>query len=234
MNDKLAQEILDKIVGQIFGYKNPYTLEEFRQKFLFDVRLPSEVNDSITGENTWAQSVNPTKFIMMANSHDQDKIPFADFIPPARKMDSIEDILAAWNEINYTVTERYVDSLNVAECDNVYESENVFRSQDIHYSKNIIFSDGARRSEFVAGSQRSNAMSYSIKVEDSTNITNSFSVSWCGNITNSMFIHDASDLFECIFCSHMRGKKYCIANIQLEEAEYFRLKKMIITWILNT
>lgn len=233
MNKQQAQQILDKIIAQIFDYKNPYSLEQFQQKFLFDVRLPMEVADSITGEKTWAQSINPAKFITMDNSHNENA-PFTDFTPPPRSMNTLEDILAAWNEINYTVTERQVESLNVLESDNIYRSENIYRSQDIEDSKNIIFSDGARKSEFVAGTQRSNTLSHCARVEDSTNCSNSFSISWSGNITNSLFLHDCSDMFESMFCSHTRGKKFCIANSQMEKAQYFKLKKLVIEWILST
>lgn len=40
MDKKQAQLILDKIVGQIFGYKNPYDLDSFQSKFAFDIILP--------------------------------------------------------------------------------------------------------------------------------------------------------------------------------------------------
>ena len=58
-----AQYILDKVIGQITGFQNPMTVEQFMTKYAFDVRLPSPVNDSTTGEITWAQSTNPSKFI---------------------------------------------------------------------------------------------------------------------------------------------------------------------------
>lgn len=37
MNAQEAKVIVDKIVGQVFGYQNPLTLEQFMQKFAFDV-----------------------------------------------------------------------------------------------------------------------------------------------------------------------------------------------------
>lgn len=40
MDSKIAQATLDKIIGQIFGYQNPFTLEQFQAKYAFDVRLP--------------------------------------------------------------------------------------------------------------------------------------------------------------------------------------------------
>lgn len=32
MNSEGAKEILDKVVGQVFGYRNPYSLGQFQQK----------------------------------------------------------------------------------------------------------------------------------------------------------------------------------------------------------
>lgn len=42
------------------------------------------------------------------------------------------------------------------------------------------------------------------------------------------------DLYECIFCSHIANKRFCIANMQFEEEEYYEIKKAIIEWILNS
>lgn len=230
MDESAAKVLLDNIIGQIFGYKNPLTLEQFRQKFAFDVRLPQQVNDSTTGQATWTQSVNPSKFITTENAWnrlDWDQ-------KPPRQFDSIQDILAAWNEVNYTATERHLDSINIGESDNIYSSENVYRSQDISGSKNILFSDGVNDSESVAACQRSKGLSYCARVEDSNSTSNSFSVIWSKKIVNSYFIEDCGDMFECMFCSHVSNKKFCIANIQFEEAEYRRLKDMVLRWILTS
>lgn len=227
-----AQKMLDKIFGQIFGFQNPYSLEQFLQKHAFDVRLPLQVFDSTTGEETWAQSANPSKFVRFENTINNPNLVGNDWMLPKQSINSMEDILAIWNQINYTATERTIDSVNVHESDNIYESENVFRAQDISGSNNILFSDGVTKSEFVAASQRSSSLSYCIRTEDSKESSNSFAVSWSSRVQNSMFIHDARDLYECLFCSHLSSRKYCIANMQYEEKEYFRIKKMVIEWIL--
>ena len=39
MDSQQAQAVIDTIIGEIFGFKNPFTLEQFQQKFAFDVRL---------------------------------------------------------------------------------------------------------------------------------------------------------------------------------------------------
>lgn len=229
MNSPDAQATLNKIIGQIFGYKNPYTLEQFLQKFAFDVRLPVQVNDMTSGETTWAQSVTSGKFITFKNtfkyaqSFEQEKQP----------INSVEDILKIWEKFNFTSTERYEDCINVAESDSITKCENVFRSLDVHQSKNILFCDGVMQSEYVVGSQRSISLNYCAKVDDSRACSSSFSVNWCNNIVNSLFISDCHDMYECMFCAHTSSKRFCIANMQFEETEYQKIKDMVVRWVLT-
>jgi hypothetical protein len=230
MTSTEAQSILDKIMGQVFGFQNNLKLDQFMQKYAFDIRLPQEVYDSTTNEPTWTQAVNPTKFIAVANAwarEDWDKLP-------DRPLETIEEIIDAWNEVNFTATERYLDSLNVAASDNIYSSENIYRSQDVSNSKNVLFSDGIVNSEFIAAGQRSNSSVYCIRIEDSKECSNSFSVVWSKKVVNSFFIQDCSDMYECMFCSHVNNKKYCVANRQLQEEEYRKVKEMVIRWTLTS
>lgn len=233
MNSDIAKELLDKIVGQVFGYQNPFTLEQFLAKYAFDVRLPQKVQDSVTGEDTWAQSINPSKFMTKANTMKAGINADGDWMLPTREVTGLADILAIWNETNYMSTERAIEAIDIAESDNIYNSEKIFRSQDVHFSKNILFSDTARKSENSAAIQRSNNVSYSIRVEDSTDIDHSFGIIWSGKITKSFFIQDCFDMYECMFCSHVASKKYCIANMQFTEEEYMKYKDLVIKWILT-
>ena len=231
-----AKEVLDKIVGQVFGYQNPLTLDQFVQKFAFDVRLPQPVVDAIDGKTTWAGSINPARFVRMENARNIEiagASAATDYLRPKRPLNSIEDIMSAWNEINLTTTERQNDSLNVAESDHVNHSENVFRSQDVQKSKNVLYSDGVYDSEFVVASQRSINLSFCIRIEDSGECTNSFGISWSGNITNCFFMHDTGDMQDSMFCTNIKGKRFCIANMQYEEEEYKAIKDIVMRWILT-
>lgn len=230
MDAKAAQDILDKIIGQIFGYKNPLTLQQFQQKFAFDVRLPQQTNDMTTGQVTWTQSPNPTRFMTVENIFASETMWEK---PSKKELNTIQDVLAAWSEVNITAAERYLDSMNVSESDNIYGSENVYRSLDVHGSKNVIFCDAAITSEYVAAVQRSNNLTFCARVEDSKMCSNSFSVIWSQKIVNSYFIEDCSDMQDCMFCSHTRGKQYCIANMQYTEEEYRRIKDLVVRWILT-
>ena len=227
-----AKEVLDKIVGQIFGYKNPYTLDQFQEKYTFDVRLPAQVSDSTTGEITWASSTNPTKFIKLENAKKRAEID--DFMLPKRELGDMQSILQAWSETNYTATERNLESINIHESDCCYSCENVYRCQDCNASKNILFSDGIREgTEYAAAIQRSHNCTYCIRIDDSQNCSNSFNVSWSNKVSDSLFINDCFDVSDCIFCSHIAGKRFCIANMQYEEEEYKKIRDMVVRWILT-
>lgn len=232
MTSQEAKAVLDKIVGQVFGYQNPYTLEQFMQKFAFDVRLPSEVHDSTTGETTWASSTNPTKFMTLTNTREYMKE--TEFMLPKRPLNNIQDILTAWSETNFTATERQIESLNVHESDCIYNCENVYRSQDCNRSKNVLFTDSGHDCENIVAIQRTKNSTNCIRVDDSQNVSNSFSVSWSNKVTNSFFINDCFDVTDCMFCSHIAGKRFCVANIQLEESEYRKLEAEVKKWILTS
>lgn len=225
-------ELLDKICANVFGYKNPFTPDEFMQKFGFDIRLPQRVNDSTDGSPTWAQSTNPTKYITVENARKRNDVD--DWMIPKRPLNSMEDVLAAWAETNFMTTERQIESLDVYESDNVYNSQFVYRSTDVHHCKNIFACNAVSKLEYAACSQRSNTCTYSIRVEDSIECSNSFNIIWSGKISNSLFMNDCFNMSDSMFCSHMAGKRFCIANMQFEEEEYRRIRKMVVEWVLTS
>lgn len=230
MDDQIAKALLDKIVGQVFGYQNPFSLDQFAAKFAFDVRLPQQVYDTTTNEPTWASSVNPAKFIKQETSRN---LPEDYYVKPKRPINSIQDILTYWSETNDMTTERMIDSINVAKSDDVRFSENVYRSQNIESSKNIMFTDGSIGAEFLAASQRSQYSNFCIRLEDSNSCSNSFGVTWSNKISNSMFIQDCANMQDSMFCSHMNSKRFFIANMQYEEAEYYKIRDMVVRWVLT-
>ena len=232
MDKKEAKLIADKIFISIFEKKNPFTMEEILSKFAFDIKLPGKVLDSLTGEETWAESINPTRFITQKNMEKYDKQH--GWIIKKREINSLEDVIKKKKKINYTTTERIYNSINVAESDTIYNSENIYRSLDCRECKNTIFSDGCSNSEFIIASQRTGKSSYCIRVDDSGSCMNSYNVICSAKISNSFFIQDCNSLYECMFCSHISNRRYCIANMQFEEDEYFEIKKQIVNWILSS
>lgn len=232
MSDEKAIEIINKIFKNVFEKNCKDSLDKILEKFAFDIKLPKEVRDSVTNEVTWADSVNSGKFITLENMQRKDEKD--GWMLEKRQVNNLEDIVRIWNSINLTTTERVYDSENVSKSDTIYRCENIYRSTDCSDSKNMIFCDSCGSSEFLLASQRSGSSSFCIRTDDSKDCSNSYNVVCSNKIMNSLFIQDCFDLYECIFCSHIASKKYCIANMQFDEEEYFLIKKSIIDWILNS
>lgn len=231
MNDTIALEIINKIFNNVFGENNKYSLDIILEKFAFDIKLPKNVKDSTTNEDTWADSINSGRFITNKNMQKRDAID--GWMIPKQKINNLQELIDVWNTINYTTTERVYDSINVIKSDTIYRCENVYRSTDCNDCKNMIYCDSCGNSDFLLASQRSGTCNFCIRCDDSKNCSNSYNVVCSNKIMNSLFIQDCYDLYECIFCSHIASKKYCIANMQFEEQEYYEIKKLIIKWILN-
>ena len=228
MNEKQVKKLIDQVFIGIFDEKCGQTIDDFMKKFAFDIKLPVMVYDSTTNEETWAGSYNSTRFITFDNEEARE-----DWMLPKRNVESIDDIIEVWRETNFTTTERNFNSVNVAQSDTVYESENVWRSTCCTKCKNVAFCDSCISSEYLLASQRSTSCSYCLRTDDSINCSNSYNVICSNKISNSLFIQDSSSLHECMFCSHLVNKRYCIANMQFEKEEYFQWKKAVIDWILS-
>lgn len=231
MNEKVAKEILDNIVKQVFGVENPLSLQQMVDKFAFDLNLPIKVVDSTDGSETWSSSSTATKFTKMDNARNNGNN--FDGLYATQPIKDLSDLLAKWQHINLITTEFALDSINYAESDLVIGSENVFHSRDINRSKNVLFSDTVSDSEFVFASQGSMQVTYCIRDESSIRCTNSFGTTRSADLTNCIMMHDCGDMQDSMFCSNMNGKRFCIANMQFDEAEYRRLHKQVVQWILT-
>lgn len=232
MNDNSTLIIIDKIFKTVFNKDNPFNLEEILEKFAFDILLPKQVNDSITNEITWADSINSSKFITLSNMEKKDSS--TGWMLEKREINNLQELLDIYNSINLTTTERVYDSINVSKSDTIYRCSNVYRSTDCSDSKNIIYCDSCGNCEYVLASKRTSSSDFCIRVDDSISCSNSYNIICSNKISNSFFIQDCFDLYECMFCAHISSKRYCIANMQFEEDEYYEIKRTIIEWILSS
>lgn len=231
MTEKQCKQILDEIFMEIFEEKCLLTIEQVLSEFAFDIKLPNKVIDAVDGKETWASSINSNKYISQKNMEKYDN--YKGWMRPKKEIKSLDEILKIWNNINYTTTERYYDSINISKSDTIYSCENVYRSQDCRLCKNIIFTDSCANSEYIIACQRSSNLSNCIRVDDSNNCSNSYSVVCSAKISNSYFIQDSNSLHECMFCSHISNRRYCIANMQFDREEYMHIKSVIIKWIVS-
>lgn len=224
--------IINKIFKAVFLVDNRYSLDDIYKKYAFDIKLPRKVHDKYTYEETYTDFDNATNFITKDNMENLDSSK--GFMMEKRDFNSLEELINTWEEINTITTERCYNSTYVSKSDTIYDSSYVYNSTNCSNCKNIVFCDGCGRSEFLLASQRSGNCIFSIRVDDSNNCSNSYSVICSNKISNSLFIQDCFNLDECMFCSHIANKKYCICNMQYEKDEYFAIKKIIIEWIVNS
>lgn len=232
MNEVKARDLVNKIFNNVFLVNCNFSLEEILEKFAFDLKLPKKVYDSTTNEETWADSINSGRYITLTNMEKRDAKE--GWMLEKKEISGLDELIEIWNSINLTTTERVYDSINVSLSDTIYRCENVYHSTDCSDSKNLIYCDSCGNSEFMLASQRTGSSNYCIRCDDSVNCSNSYNVICSNKVINSFFIQDCFDLYECMFCSHIASKKYCIANMQFEKEEYFYLKKIIVEWIINS
>ncbi len=231
MTNLKTKEIVNYIFKDIVGQDNKLPLDKLKKKFAFDIPVASKVTCALSGEDTWSFSGEGEMIASqkaIANRFKKDE-----WIRKPQLINSMDDVIKAWKEVNYITGEKYINSKEVSESDSVYNSISVYQSVSVFDSKNIIFSYKIFDSNYMLACRDSSSCQLGIRVKESIYCTSCFEVSWSNKVSRSMFIHDGLDLSECLFSSHLRSKKYCIANMQFEKDEYFRIKKMVIDWILK-
>ncbi|HBA37880.1 MAG TPA: hypothetical protein DCY94_04075 [Firmicutes bacterium] len=220
-----------KIFKNIFGREVDFDLDTIKKRYAFDVVLPKEVIDSSSGEVTYTAAANSKTYMTNDNATKRDMSE--GWMVPKEDLHSLEDVVRAWEKTNAMTTERNYDSENVLKSDTIYNCQNVYCSMDSSRSKWLIFCDSCHDSEDLIASSRSVRSNSCIRCDDSQNCANSYGVICSNKISNSLFIQDCFDLYECMFCSHIASKKFVIANMQFEEDEYYQIKKFIVDWILG-
>lgn len=232
MNEQDAFLLAQNILLAVFQKKTNESLEKIQEKYAFDAKLPYEVKDSVTGETTWADSINYEKYITATNSLKKETEN--GWKRKKETLRSFADILKHWNEINYLTTQRVYDSENVSKSDTIYRCHNVYHSVNCNDSSNIVFCNGVSFCENTLASSRTIRCTNSIRVDDSSNCSNSYNVVCSNKISNSLFIQDCSNMDECMFCAHISNCHFYICNMPFEEEEYYAIKKVIVNWILNS
>lgn len=232
MNEKLASEIACKILKNVLGINCNMSLAKIEQKFAFDLGLPNRFRDETSGETAWSIVNGAKKYITQENmiKHDEQE----SWLLEKRDFHNIGEIIAAWEEVNYMTSNRLSDSINAAKCDTVYRSENIYQSTNCFDGKYFIYCNSCSDSEYLIASRRSANSNFCIRLDDSINSSNSFSVNYSNKIINSFFIQDCFDLQDCMFCSHLSSKRFCIANMQFSEQEYHEIKPQIVKWIMES
>ncbi len=231
MDAKDAKKIVDYVFNDVFGRENQLSLEEMEKVFAYDLPLPGKIKSVLSGDYTWGIFEDKEKVISYADFVERKGKD--DFMDQKKPIKSMDDLLKAWGKINYHLGERYLDSNEAAESDGIYESHGVYRSTLQFGCQNIVYGYGNNSCKYLVASRDNNACVSGIGLDQSKYTSSSYDAIWSSKVSKSMFIRDGSDLYECMFCSELRSKKYCIANMQFEKDEYFKIKEMVIDWLME-
>lgn len=231
MDDAKAKKICDYVFKDVFGRENPFYLDEIKKRFAFDIPLPRKVKCALSGKDTWTLLGEGDKIASQQAIIDQFKKD--EWAKKKRPIDSIKDIFKYWNEINYTTGEKYINSKNIVNSEGIYGSLDVYNSNSVFNSKNIVFCQNIDDCNYGVALRNNASCVLGIRTRESKNCSSGFEVSWSEKVSKCMYVHDCVDLYECLFCSHIRSRKYCITNMQFGKEEYFRIKKMVIDWVLE-
>lgn len=231
MDEQKTKQIADYIFKDVFGFDSPYTLDALRKKFAIDIPSPHKVTCALSREDTWTVFSKEEK--IASQKAIAERFKKDEWIRKRKPFKSVDGILKSWEEINFLTGEKYINSKEVTESDGIYNSASVYRSLSIFDSKNIVFSYKIFDCNYMFASRDNSSCTLGIRMKEGIFCSSGFEISWSNKVSKSMFIHDCFDLYECLFCSHIRSRKYCIANMQFDKEDYFRLKKLVIDWILK-
>jgi len=232
MTEEQALQVADKIFLDVFGRKNPFTLEELERRYTTGVLLPQKERCAVSGKEVFLYHPQ-THLKTLSFESFLDEAKQTDWMYPSRPINSIDDLMKAWDRVAYMTAGKELDSQDVTDSDSIIKSQGVYKSSLINGSKNILLSNGCFYCNFMIGSRDNTSCNFGLRIVDSEYCSSSFEVRWGGKVSRSFFIVDSFDLYECMFCYGLRSKKFCIANMQYEEQEYLRIKQMVIQWILD-
>ena len=231
MDEAKAKQIVDYTFKDVFGVACPFSLEAVKERFAFDVKLPMKMKGAITGEEVWA--AYDIKDTVIGQQAFIAQVRKDDWVKKKGQLNSIDDMLTSWREINYLRGERNINSVDITKSDCIYNSSSVYQCYEMIHAQENVFSYNSLDCKYLVASSNNSMCTLGVRMDESVRCSSSFEVSFSDKVSRSMYIHDSVDLYECIFCAHLRSKKYCIANMQFEKEEYLKMKNIVIKWTLE-
>jgi hypothetical protein len=232
MDDKNILENINFIFKDIFGRDNPFSIEHLIQRFCTNVPLPQNVKCAMTGADTWIIPLEHQKIVDLDAVRAKKGIE--DWAKPKKPITSMNDIFTYWNEINYQAGNKITASTDVSKSDCIMNSSNIYMSSLVGNSKHIYLGYNNWNCAHMLACRGNNSCSLGMRIMESQYCSSSFEVDYSNKVSRSMFISDGFDLYECLFCFNLSSKQYYICNMPFEQAEYMKIKAMVIDWVINS
>ena len=231
MEADAAKKIVDTAFKDVFGIDNPFSLDETKAAFAYDIPLPVKTKSIFGNDTTWGEFKKGVK--VASETELYKKSLKGELMQPRKAINSMSELLKIWGEIDYYTGDRVLDSRDVHESDSIYGSAGIYRSMMMLSSQNMVFCYNCDSSKNLVASRDSFASTSSFRLNQTGYTSSSYDVIWSSKVSKSLFINNCFDLFECMFCNNIRSRKYCIANMQFEKEEYTKVKEMVLAWIVD-
>ncbi len=233
MDKKKAKQFADFAFKDIFNRENPFSLDEMEERFAFGLILPKKEKDSLTGNDVWLTRKTTDKVMQWGGWDKQDKNGTGT-VREGAGIKNMDDLIGSWNKIMYNLAGRSANAIDCIESDSVYDSNELYRCSKAVKSQKCLFCNDIVNDRYcIALTYAWNSTSVIRAVDSRAPLSQSFALNWCGRVSRSMYLSNCMDMYECMFCANLRGKRYCIANMQFTKEEYMPIKEMVIDWTID-
>ncbi|SRR3989339_354378 len=222
----------------LFGMETG-SLKEIEEWMKTGVPLPSPVKSAITGKEVW---ITPPP-ILMNQGFDKSRIVSfdeSDKITTPFNSNELNDIeLKKMKKIlkpvaYYIGNFRYGNYRNVENSSGGGAGQNIYYCDDaFHGIKNVAYCSSVIQCQYTFGSFHSPYSSFCIHIYHSAKLTRCFEMDGCTDCMDSMFCHNSEGLRDCLFCFNAKNLQYAVGNVVVGKAEYERIKKILVEYIVN-
>ncbi len=231
MDEKAAKKIVDYTFKDVFGRDNPFTLEQIKEKFAFDILLPVKAKDTFTGKDAWIMKKIGNKVKVWEEWGKTP--PGGDPTMPKEKIKDMDDLLGHFNNIFYTIADKAWEAKDYSETDNIYLASEIYHCSKVIRTQKAAFSAEINDSKYGVACYYIYNCTSVIRAFDSSYCTACFNVAWSEKSSRCMYLNNCTDMFESMFCANLRSRKHCICNMQFEKEEYAKVKEMVVDWTLE-
>ncbi len=121
----------------------------------------------------------------------------------------------------------------IEECGVYFWSTHCYRGTWIGHAKYCAYCMWPRNSEYCFGCDFAFSCKSCLKCYHSVELSRCFEVSHSNSCSDCLFCHNCENLTDCMFCFNAKGLRYAIGNVVVGEAEYRRIKKMVLDDVLR-
>jgi hypothetical protein len=224
--EAIAQKIMQRVLGSDLGR----TPSAFFEEFMSDIPLVSSVESTLSGQTLYTSMPGYGHYV--GQQEVTNESAKHDWLWPKEDITSLEQLQELVKRSDFMAANRmFDDSTDVYRSDDVGKSSHVYDSMNIVTSNHIVKCSWIWDAEYLFGCQRSGASTFCMGLVEAQFCTDSYRVFSSHKVTRSMFIKSSYDLMDCLWCAHLRGKRYCIGNMQYSKEEYELLKARILQWL---